>query len=109
MLLLLLNQLCSCCIMIRTYLDNYLLLDAVSTVDPLNDVVRATVLDYGISHFYFPFKHAHHKLSIKQELSTTIGYGCRETNKQQYLLTVLDATDTESQNDLYLMYSKLQW
>lgn len=90
---LLLNQLC---IMIRTlYLDNYLLLDAVSTVDPLNDMVRATVLDYGISYFYFPFKHAHHKLSIKQELSTTIGYGCRETNKQQYLLTVLDAADTE--------------
>lgn len=65
---------------IRTlYLDNNLLLDTVGTVDPLNDVVRATVLDDGISYFYFPFEHADHKLSIKQELSTAIWYGCRRT------------------------------
>lgn len=42
-------------------------------------MVRATVLDDGISHFYFPFEHADHKLSIKQELSTAIWYGCKET------------------------------
>ena len=46
------------------YLDNDLLFDAVSAVDPLNDMVRATVLDDGISHFNFPFEHADHKLSI---------------------------------------------
>lgn len=61
------------------YLDNDLLFDTVSTVDPLNDMVRATVLDDGISYFDFPFEHADHKLSIKQELSTAIWYGCRET------------------------------
>lgn len=54
------------------YLDNDLLFDAVGTVDPLDDMVRATVLNYSISYFYFPFKHAHHKLPIKQELSTAI-------------------------------------
>lgn len=54
------------------YLDNDLLFDAVGTVDPLDDMVRATVLNYSISYFYFPFKHAHHKLPIEQELSTAI-------------------------------------
>jgi len=54
------------------YLDNDLLFDTVSTVDPLNDMVRATVLNDGISYFDFPFEHADHKLSIKQELSTAI-------------------------------------
>lgn len=59
--------------MLRTvYLDNDLLLDAVSAVDPLDDMVRATVFDDGISYFDFPFEHADHKLSIKQELSTAI-------------------------------------
>lgn len=88
--------------MIRTiYLDNYLLLDAVSTVDPLNDMVRATVLDYGISYFYFPFKHAHHKLSIKQELSTAIWYGCRETKNNTHLLCLIPLT--ENQNEWYSM------
>lgn len=76
------------------YLNNDLLLDAVSTVDPLNDMVRATVLDDSISYFDFPFKHADHKLSIKQELSTAIWYGWRETENNTSH-TVLDPTETE--------------
>lgn len=47
------------------YLDNDLLFDAVSTVDPLNDMVRATILDNCISYFDFPFEHTDHKVSIK--------------------------------------------
>lgn len=54
------------------YLDNDLLIDAVSAVDPLDDVVRATVLDDGVSHFDFPFEHAHHKVSVEHELSVAV-------------------------------------
>lgn len=57
---------------VTAYLDNDLLFNAVSTVNPLNDMVRATVLNNCISYFDFPFEHADHKLSIKKELSTTI-------------------------------------
>lgn len=68
------------------YLDSDLLFDTLSTVDPLDDMVRATVLDDGISHFDFPFEHADHKLSIKQELSTAIWYGCKETENNSHPL-----------------------
>lgn len=52
------------------YLDNDLLFDAISTVDPLDHMVGAAVLDDSFSYFDFPFEHADHKLSIEQEFST---------------------------------------
>lgn len=67
------------------HLDDDLLLHAFSTVDPLNDMVRATVLDDSVSDFDFPFEHADHKLSIKQELSTAIWNGCRETERKRHI------------------------
>lgn len=61
------------------YLDDDLFLDAIGTVDPLDDMVRAAVLDDSTSYFDFPFKHADHKLSIEQKLSAAIGDSCMET------------------------------
>lgn len=54
------------------YLDNDLLLDAVSAVDSLDDVVGSAVLDDGVDQFDFPFEHADHKLTVEQELPTTV-------------------------------------
>lgn len=57
---------------VAVYLDNDLLFNAVRTVDSLDNMVRATVLDDGISHFDFPFEHAHNELSIEKEFSTAV-------------------------------------
>lgn len=51
------------------YLDNDLLLDAIGTVDPLDHVIGAAVLDDSFSYFDFPFEHADHKFSVEQEFS----------------------------------------
>lgn len=59
-------------------------------------MVRAAVLDDGAPHFDFPFKHAHHKLSVKQELSTAVGYGCRGEGRGSERETKTRVTCTQS-------------
>lgn len=49
----------------KVHLDDDLLLNAFSTVDPLNDMVRAAVFDDSVPYFDFPFEHADHKLPVK--------------------------------------------
>lgn len=54
------------------YLNNDLLFDAISAIDPFYHVIRAAVLYDSVAHFDFPFEHADHKFSIQQEFSAAV-------------------------------------
>lgn len=54
------------------HLDYDLLLDTISAVESLDDVVRATVLKDSIPHLDFPFEHADHKASVEQIFPATV-------------------------------------
>lgn len=55
-----------------SYLQNELLLDAISAVDALHFRVRAAVLDDGSLEGDFPFEHGHHEVPIQEGVGLAI-------------------------------------